>query len=214
MRPFQSGLDIVRKSPGRHKIAIVQTTIIDGEARLIRLTMVLAHSSGKCVSSDWQVCPFAETASPHRMGAALTNARLLRFSRWFGIAGKDDLDAADLGAAPKTNSRPDPIIGASRMGMLLVRLAIARSPSCVRQDPFSRPTNWQFFGNARSRKCLPLIRPMMRPPGRIGIFSSQRAIQFSVQSVMPAASRIPPPRSVYDERGLTCSTAHHDRIRP
>jgi hypothetical protein len=113
-----------------------------------------------------------------------------------------------------SNSRPDPIIGASRMGMLLVRLAIARSPSCVRQDPFSRPTNWQFFGNARSRKCLPLIRPMMRPPGRIGIFSSQRAIQFSVQSVMPAASRIPPPRSVYDERGLTCSTAHHDRIRP
>jgi hypothetical protein len=74
-----------------------------------------------------------------------------------------------------SNSRPDPIIGASRMGMLLVRLAIARSPSCVRQDPFSRPTNWQFFGNARSRKCLPLIRPMMRPPGRIGIFSSQRA---------------------------------------
>ena len=79
MRLFQSGLDIVRKSPGRHKIAIVQTTIIDGEARLIRLTMVLAHSSGKCVSSDWQVCPFAETASPHRMGAALTNARLCAF---------------------------------------------------------------------------------------------------------------------------------------
>ena len=108
MRPFQSGLDIVRKSPGRHKIAIVQTTIIDGEARLIRLTMVLAHSSGKCVSSDWQVCPFAETASPHRMGAALTNARLLRFSRWFGIAGKDDLDAADLGAAPKPGVEQPP----------------------------------------------------------------------------------------------------------
>jgi hypothetical protein len=55
-----------------------------------------------------------------------------------------------------SNSRPDPIIGASRMGRLLVRLAIARSPSCVRQDPFSRPTNWQFFGNARSRNWLPL----------------------------------------------------------
>jgi hypothetical protein len=108
MRLFQSGLDIVRKSPGRHKIAIVQTTIIDGEARLIRLTMVLAHSSGKCVSSDWQVCPFAETASPHRMGAALSNARLLRFSRWFGIAGKDDLDAADLGAAPKPGVEQPP----------------------------------------------------------------------------------------------------------
>jgi hypothetical protein len=52
------------------------------------------------------------------------------------------------------------------MSMLLVRLAIARSHSCVRQDPSSRPTNWQFFGNARSRNWLPLIRPMMRPPGR------------------------------------------------
>jgi hypothetical protein len=79
---------------------------------------------------------------------------------------------------------------------------IARSPSCVRQDPSSRPTNWQFFGNAPSCNWLPLIRPMMRPAERIGIFSSQRAIQFSVQSVMPAASRITPPRSVYDERGL------------
>jgi hypothetical protein len=81
---------------------------MDGEACLIRLTMVLAHSSGKWVSSDWQVCPFAETASPHRMGAALTNARLLRFSRWLGIAGKDDLDAADLGAAPKPGVEQPP----------------------------------------------------------------------------------------------------------
>jgi hypothetical protein len=140
MRLFQSGLDIVRKSPGRHKIAIVQTTIIDGEARLIRLTMVLAHSSGKCVSSDWQVCPFAETASPHRMGAAY-QCRLLRFSRWFGIAGKDDLDAADLGAAPKpgVEQPPDPIIGASRTGMLLVRLANRAKPFMRSARPILAP---------------------------------------------------------------------------
>ena len=69
-----SGLDIVRKALGKHEIATVQTTAID-EAGLIRLTTVLAHSSGEWVSSDWPVCPVSETAAPHRMGAALTYAR-------------------------------------------------------------------------------------------------------------------------------------------
>src|SRR5215207_9066723 len=67
--PLSSGLDLVRKSLGRHEIATVQTTAIDREAGLIRLTTVLAHSSGEWVSSDWPVCPVGETASPQRMGA-------------------------------------------------------------------------------------------------------------------------------------------------
>src|SRR5947199_3780061 len=50
---LSAGLDIVRKSLGRHEIATVQTTSIDLEAGLIRLTTVLAHSSGEWVSSDW-----------------------------------------------------------------------------------------------------------------------------------------------------------------
>src|ERR1700678_4545005 len=66
-----SGLGIVRKSLGKHEIATVQTTSIDKEAGLIRLTTVLAHSSGEWVSSDWPVCPVAETAAPHKMGPAL-----------------------------------------------------------------------------------------------------------------------------------------------
>src|SRR6478609_8775679 len=72
---LSSGLDIVRKTLGKHEIAIVQTTAIDKDAGLIRLTTVLAHSSGEWVSSDWPVCPVGETAAPHRMGAALTYAR-------------------------------------------------------------------------------------------------------------------------------------------
>src|SRR5678815_2116244 len=43
---LSSGLDIIRKSLGRQEIATVQTTAIDTEAGLIRLTTVLAHSSG------------------------------------------------------------------------------------------------------------------------------------------------------------------------
>src|SRR3954462_2965294 len=67
-----SGLDLVRKSLGRHEIATVQTTSVDVDAGLVRLTTILAHSSGEWVSSDWPVCPVSDTASPQRMGAALT----------------------------------------------------------------------------------------------------------------------------------------------
>src|SRR6266702_220120 len=93
---LSSGLDIVRKGLGRHEIATIQTTAIDNEAGLIRLTTVLAHSSGEWVSSDWPVCPVGETAAPHKMGAALTYARRYSLFTLVGIAGEDDLDAPDL----------------------------------------------------------------------------------------------------------------------
>ena len=93
---LSSGLDLVRKSLGRHEIATVQTTSIDEGAGLIRLTTTLAHSSGEWVSSDWPVCPVSETAAPHRMGAALTYARRYALFTLVGIAGEDDLDASDL----------------------------------------------------------------------------------------------------------------------
>jgi hypothetical protein len=94
--PLSSGLDIVRKCLGQHEIAAVQTTAIDKEVGLIRLTTILAHSSGEWISSDWPVCPVSETAAPHRMGAALTYARRYALFTLVGIAGEDDLDAPDL----------------------------------------------------------------------------------------------------------------------
>jgi ERF superfamily len=97
---LSSGLDLVRKSLGRHEIATVQTTSIDEAAGLIRLTTTLAHSSGEWVSSDWPVCPVSETAAPHRMGAALTYARRYALFTLVGIAGEDDLDAPDLNSGP------------------------------------------------------------------------------------------------------------------
>ena len=93
---LSSGLEIVRKALGKHEIATVQTTAIDTEAGLIRLTTVLAHASGEWVSSDWPVCPVGETAAPHKMGAALTYARRYSLFTLVGIAGEDDLDAPDL----------------------------------------------------------------------------------------------------------------------
>ena len=106
--PLSTGLDIVRKALGRHEIATVQTTAIDNEVGLIRLTTILAHASGEWMSSDWPVCPVSETAAPHRMGAALTYARRYALFTLVGIAGEDDLDAPDL-MAPTT-----PDIGSER----------------------------------------------------------------------------------------------------
>ena len=104
--PLSSGLDIVRKCLGQHEIAALQTTTIDAEAGLIRLTTVLAHSSGEWVASDWPVCPVTETAEPHRMGAALTYARRYALFTLVGIAGEDDLDAPDLCDGPCSPAPP------------------------------------------------------------------------------------------------------------
>jgi hypothetical protein len=97
--PLSSGLDLVRKCLGQHEIATVQTTEIDRDGGLIRLTTTLVHASGEWVSSDWPVCPVSETAAPHRLGAALTYARRYALFTLVGIAGEDDLDAPDLPAA-------------------------------------------------------------------------------------------------------------------
>src|SRR5437870_3648601 len=104
--PLSSGLDIVRKSLGRHEIAAMQTTAIDNEAGLVRLTTVLAQSSGEWISSDWPVCPVSETAAPHRLGAALTYARRYALFTLVGIAGEDDLDAPDLSSAGLSAGAP------------------------------------------------------------------------------------------------------------
>ena len=94
--PLSSGLDIVRKTLSQHEIAALQTTAIDQAAGTVHLTTVLAHASGEWIASDWPVCAVADTATPRRMGAALTYARRYALFTLVGIAGEDDLDAPDL----------------------------------------------------------------------------------------------------------------------
>jgi ERF superfamily len=121
--PLSSRLDIVRKTLGQHEIATVQTTSIDQAAGLVSLTTVLAHASGEWIASDWRVCAIADTATPHRMGTALTYARRYALFTLVGIAGEDDLDAPDLGGrtvggpqkpATPPVGRPDGASGATR----------------------------------------------------------------------------------------------------
>ena len=112
---LSTGLDIVRKCLGQHEIATVQSTAIDRDSGLIRLTTTLVHASGEWVSSDWPVCPASETAAPHRMGAALTYARRYTLFSLVGIAGEDDLDAPDL-AVQTIESSPQTGPPATKIG--------------------------------------------------------------------------------------------------
>jgi ERF superfamily len=104
--PLSSGLEIVRKTLGHHEIAMVQTTAIDQAAGIVNLTTMLAHASGEWIASDWPVCAIADTATPRRMGAALTYARRYALFTLVGIAGEDDLDAPDLIGPTLAGDRP------------------------------------------------------------------------------------------------------------
>ncbi len=102
--PLSSGLDIVRKTLGKHEIAIFQTTAIDQPTRSVSLTTMLTHASGQWIASEWPVCPLSDTAAPHRMGAALTYARRYALFTLVGIAGEDDLDTPDLNCQPMVDA--------------------------------------------------------------------------------------------------------------
>ena len=52
------------------------------------------------------MCAINETATPRRMGAALTYARRYALFTLVGIAGEDDLDASDLGAGVNSDTKP------------------------------------------------------------------------------------------------------------
>ena len=101
---LSSGLDIVREVLGQHEIATMQTTAIDQAAGIVNLTTMLAHASGEWIASDWPVCAISDTATPHRMGAALTYARRYALFTLVGIAGEDDLDAPDITAPTSTTA--------------------------------------------------------------------------------------------------------------
>jgi hypothetical protein len=114
---LSGGLDIVRKTLGRHEIATMQSTAVDRESGTVQLTTTLAHASGEWIASEWPVCALAELPTPHRMGMALTYARRYSLFALVGIAGEDDVDAPDLvgpSLAPARASSPAAHASSSR----------------------------------------------------------------------------------------------------
>ena len=150
--PLSSGLEIVRKTLGQHEIATVQTTVVDQAAGMVNLTTILAHSSGEWIASDWPVCPVAETATPHRMGAALTYARRYALFTLVGVAGEDDLDAPDLigrGPSSPDRDRRPPSRGNGRLN---------RTPSSpATRTPVARPEARVDKSNTTKAKGLDAV---------------------------------------------------------
>jgi ERF superfamily protein len=135
--PLSSGLDIVRKTLGKHEIAVLQTTSIDQPTRSVSLTTMLTHASGEWIASEWPVCLTSDMAAPHRMGAALTYARRYALFTLVGIAGEDDLDAPDLNCEPTAETG--------------VRAGSA-APADRTSTPVGRPS--ERGNNARGRPVL------------------------------------------------------------
>jgi hypothetical protein len=154
--PLSGGLDIVRKTLGQHEIATIQTTSLDQAAGIINLSTVLAHASGEWIASDWPVCPISETATPHRMGAALTYARRYALFTLVGIAGEDDLDAPDL-VAPTSQSEPEkPKITREKLNG--GRLSGGAAPTVgARQRPKSNPAEPKLEAAASAALCGRLL---------------------------------------------------------
>lgn len=143
-----SGLDIVRKTLGKYEIATLQTTSIEptnGSGGMVRLSTMLAHTSGEWIASDWPVCAVAEISNPQRMGAALTYARRYALFTLVGIAGEDDLDAPDLGDSIPSVSGPVPD------GSAVPRMPESRGPTPA-------------FGNGQRRGAMiKKPRPELNP---------------------------------------------------
>src|SRR5580765_493708 len=67
--PLAAGLDIVRKTLGKHAIAVIQTTLVDRHSAMVLLTTTLAHGSGEWISAQWPVCRALDLPHPKLMGA-------------------------------------------------------------------------------------------------------------------------------------------------
>ena len=179
---LSSGLDIVRKALGGHEIATVQTTAIDNEAGLIRLTTTLAHSSGEWLSSEWPVCPISETAAPRRMGAALTYARRYALFTLVGIAGEDDLDAPDLNG--KVDAAANIAPGASAKVDVAAETQSAKAPderppatsAMLAASPASVTSATIAF--ARKEKAVRPARTMLGPEQSAALYESSCSPTF------------------------------------
>lgn len=133
-----SGLDIVRKALSRQEIATVQATYVDAPSAQLRLTTLLAHSSGEWLSSDWPVSAVTELDAPRRTGAALTYARRYALFSLVGIAGEDDFDAPDelseTDPAPRKSGGADTKAAAAELNSSDQRVRLLSELASVRTE--------------------------------------------------------------------------------
>jgi hypothetical protein len=95
-------LAAVRPILGRHGLAFIQPTIIEGGTIFVRSRLV--HSSGEWIESEYPVASYAEK-DHQKIGAALTYARRYSGCAILGVAAEEDVDAGDA-AADAGSSKP------------------------------------------------------------------------------------------------------------
>ncbi len=143
---LSSGLTIVRKTLGRHELAVVQTTDLDPASGWVLLTTMLVHGSGEWIAARWPVCSGETCSDPKLMGAALTYARRYSLFALVGLAGEDDLDAPEL-RRPRTSA-------------LHEDGGVSLTPSSVAQVRAAAP-------RFRPRRACPLSRASERVRGQV-----------------------------------------------
>jgi hypothetical protein len=212
-----SGLDIVRKSLGQHEIAAVQTTAIDKESGQIRLTTLLAHASGEWIASDWPVCLISETATPHRMGAALTYARRYALFALVGIAGEDDLDAPDTCFEPTPINAPEDGSLSQGTNQKTTNGSIHKprqSKPLLAQDPSAtlREKLITEIGTLKSGDDLALWAHRRLPAKNTLVADDARAVEAASQAVLDAVDQQPlPDESQRDDRDQATRSLHASR---
>src|SRR5258705_6566346 len=212
-----SGLDIVRKSLGQHEIATVQTTAIDEGSGQIRLTTLLAHASGEWISSDWPVCLISETATPHRMGAALTYARRYALFTLVGIAGEDDLDAPDTSIEPITINTPEDGSLGQRSTQKTTNGSIHKprqTKPLLAQEPSATLREQLIIeiGNLKSGDDLALWAHRRLPAKNTLVAADARAVEVAYQAVLDAVDRQPlPDESQRDDRDQAAQSPNAGR---
>ena len=141
---------------------------------------VTTRASGEWIASDWPVCPIADTASPRRMGAALTYARRYALFTLVGIAGEDDLDAPDLCATP--GNRP---LGCRPRAV----------PGTAAAEPSARPrhqSSWvPRYQQASEKCCWPRSPRSVRPSSPHAGLRMPFRERTASQQPMPNSSRMP-----------------------
>ena len=96
-----------------------------------------------------------ETASPRRMGAALTYARRYALFALVGIAGEDDLDAPDVpSSTPQINHAPiKPCAARQNGGQRATQLAVAPRRDNRPRPPTANPV-LELHASAKLRERL------------------------------------------------------------
>ena len=106
------GLDIVRKCLGQHEIATVQSTAIDREIGLIKLTTTLVHASGEWVSNGKPLPILSREATATLRGPPVKSL----FDEARGISGKQLKKTAPTGARVPVK-KTAPAVEAEAMGI-------------------------------------------------------------------------------------------------